>query len=80
MTATVKPLTSQKRPTRNQRRKCDCGGYWFPHRRASGTCYSSPSRDYLLAIRLDDQEAILEALVDRAFMKPSKATREPCPF
>lgn len=36
---------------RHQREKCDCGGYWFPHRRGGGACYHSPVSDYYHAIR-----------------------------
>lgn len=27
---------------RHKRERCDCGGYWFPHRRGGGRCYSNP--------------------------------------
>lgn len=80
MNAALKPNSSQKFKTLNQRRKCDCGGYFFPHRRGGGTCYTSPSRGVLLAIRSQDQEAILEALVDRAFLSRGRVSMEPCPF
>ena len=31
--------------------RCDCGGYWFPHRRGGGACDYSRRRDYHLALR-----------------------------
>lgn len=80
MSTSIMPNRYQKQQTRNQRSKCDCGGYWFPHRRGGGTCYTSPSRALLLAIRDQDQEAIMEAMVDRAFITRGRISPEPCPF
>jgi len=40
-----------RRWRRNQRLKCWCGGYWFPHRRGGGACDQSPRRDYYQALR-----------------------------
>jgi hypothetical protein len=36
---------------RNTRLRCDCGGYWFPHRRTGGACTHGPRADYFLALR-----------------------------
>lgn len=36
---------------RRKREKCECGGYWFPHRRGGGACSHSPRADYYLALR-----------------------------
>lgn len=31
--------------------RCDCHGYWFPHRKGGGACEYSPYRDYYRALR-----------------------------
>lgn len=36
---------------RNTRRRCDCSGYWFPHRKTGGACEHGPRRDYYHALR-----------------------------
>lgn len=36
---------------RNTRLRCDCGGYWFPHRKTGGACDHGPRRDFFIAIR-----------------------------
>lgn len=48
--------------TRNQRLKCECGGYHFPHRRAGGACAHSKTLVYHLARRqgLSDADARIE--------------------
>lgn len=33
------------------RERCDCGGYWFPHRKGGGACEHSPYKDYHHALR-----------------------------
>ena len=44
---------------RNQQLKCDCGGYWFPHRRGGGSCRYSPSAEYWFRIqRGEDPEEV----------------------
>lgn len=32
-------------------RPCWCSGYWFPHRKGGGACFSSPRSEYYMAIR-----------------------------
>lgn len=59
---------------------CWCTGYWFPHRRGGGACEHSPTRDIHLALRLKDDELILEALIAYAFASPGKPYTGPCPF
>lgn len=51
-----------RRWRRNQRLKCICGGYHFPHRRAGGACHTSRTRVYHEAKRrgMDHDEALLE--------------------
>ena len=36
---------------RATRERCDCGGYWFPHRRTGGACCHGPRCDFYLALR-----------------------------
>jgi hypothetical protein len=60
---------------RNRRLKCECGGYWFPHRRGGGACDHSATRDIHLASRSRDQDAFINATWD-ASTKPAKD----CPF
>ena len=33
--------------TRNQKLKCECGAYWFPHRIKSGLCKHRPDSEAL---------------------------------
>ncbi len=44
-------LYAASRRQRNSRLRCDCSGYWFPHRRGGGACEHSPRADYYLALR-----------------------------
>jgi hypothetical protein len=50
---------------RNTRLRCDCGGYWFPHRRTGGACHHGPRSEYYLALRAgwpkNEAEALLSA-------------------
>lgn len=45
---------------RNYRCKCHCGGYWFPHRKGSGACDHSKTRDYHRAARANASDAAVE--------------------
>ena len=36
---------------KHQREKCECSGYWFPHRRTSGACIHSKRADYYAGLR-----------------------------
>lgn len=44
---------------RNTRLRCDCMGYWFPHRRGGGACdKANPGRrDYFRMLRQSVPEA-----------------------
>ena len=46
-----KPLRPASYWRRHRLQKCDCGGYWFPHRKGGGACYYSSRRDYYEALR-----------------------------
>lgn len=48
---------------RATRERCDCSGYWFPHRRGGGACEHSPRREYYLALRARMTKADAEALL-----------------
>lgn len=32
---------------RHTRERCDCGGYYFPHRYSSGACFGNPRYNHL---------------------------------
>jgi len=51
------------RRRRNSRLRCDCSGYWFPHRRTGGACLSGPRADYYHAIRQGSEKKEAEALL-----------------
>lgn len=36
---------------RNTRLRCDCGGYWFPHRKGGGACDHGERRAFYIALR-----------------------------
>lgn len=40
--------SAQHRATRE---RCDCCGYWFPHRKGGGACDFSSRKDYYMALR-----------------------------
>jgi hypothetical protein len=40
----ARPLCRWMRRKRANRRKCECGGYHFPHRAGSGCCVLNPER------------------------------------
>lgn len=40
-----------KRYKINQRRKCNCPGYWFPHRKGGGSCHHSTRWEYYAALK-----------------------------
>jgi hypothetical protein len=63
---------------RNQRLKCICGGYHFPHRRAGGACDHSKTRDIHLAKRGGDKNEVANAIASHAWNNsvPSLV----CPF
>lgn len=47
----MKPLRPLSYWLRHQRQKCNCGGYWFPHRKGGGACDHSPRADFYRALR-----------------------------
>ena len=66
---------------RNTRLRCDCGGYWFPHRRGGGACdKASPGkRDYYRMLRagVPASEAMAElsaADLERLYPLPRVST------
>lgn len=57
---------------RNTRLRCDCSGYWFPHRKTGGACVHGPRSDFYHALRagLDMAEAMTllsAAQIERMF-------------
>lgn len=48
---------------RNRARKCNCGGYHFPHRRTGGACHHGPRADYYLGLRSGLSKPEAEALL-----------------
>jgi hypothetical protein len=65
--------------TRNQRLKCICGGYHFPHRRGGGACVDSKTRAIHMAIRGGDPDEIAEARLEYA-MQHGVVVTAGCPF
>ena len=51
------------RRQRNTRLRCDCLGYWFPHRVTGGACEHGPRADYFHAIRQGATRSEAEALL-----------------
>ena len=47
----------------NTRLRCDCGAYWFPHRKTGGACdHAAPGkRDYFRMLRQSMPEAVAMA-------------------
>lgn len=39
-------LVETRRQWRNTRLRCDCQGYWFPHRKSGGACIHGARSDY----------------------------------
>lgn len=63
---------------RNQRLKCVCGGYHFPHRRGGGACRHGPRGNYYEALRcglsVDEAKKLLNPQ-DLARMFPEEDRR-----
>lgn len=60
---------------RGTRERCDCFGYWFPHRRGGGACEHSSRRTYYEMLRagVPEAEAMAElsaADLDRLYPLP----------
>lgn len=60
---------------RNTRLRCNCGGYWFPHRKGGGACDHSPRAAFYIALRsgalLSEAMATLSAdQLERMFPLP----------
>jgi hypothetical protein len=55
-----------RRYKRNQRLKCQCGGYWFPHRKGGGACDFGPRADYYRALRQGLSKAEAESFLSAA--------------
>jgi hypothetical protein len=63
-----KPLRTWAYWARHKKHKCQCGGYWFPHRRMGGACYHNPNEVMSLYYRAkhhgmppDELQKLLEA-------------------
>lgn len=41
---------------RGRQQKCNCGGYWFPHRKRSKYCYENPQAELYWAERMNDKQ------------------------
>lgn len=72
-----KPLRPLSYWLRHQREKCQCGGYWFPHRKGGGACEHSRNRHYYEMLRagMTQAEAMAElsaADLERMFPLPSE--------
>lgn len=66
---------------RNTRMRCDCMGYWFPHRIGGGACEHSRNRHYheMLRAGMTQSEAMAElsaADLERMFPLPAAAPVE----
>lgn len=69
---------------RNTRLRCDCMGYWFPHRKGGGACEHSRNRTYheMLRAGMTQAEAMAElsaADLERMFPLPAVEPRAPEP-
>lgn len=62
-----------------RQKPCGCGGYWFPHRKGSGTCdyAKDPRRLILLAERYGEDP--LQILADWCYDNKGEISLE-CPF
>ena len=49
--------------TKNKRLKCECYGYWFPHRRTGGACTHGPRSEFYLALRAGVEVSEAQALL-----------------
>lgn len=56
-------IGDSSRRRRNFLQKCECAGYWFPHRRTGGACMHGPRSDYFLALRAGLSKPEAEALL-----------------
>lgn len=64
---------------RNQRLKCGCSGYWFPHRRGGGACEASPTRYMHVLSRGRTREEAAEAILEHVLKYGGIPSTE-CPF
>lgn len=62
-------------------RPCNCGGYWFPHRKAGGACLHNPDepRRIIIAARIRGEDP-LDALIDYALTFPKTPPLQKPPF
>lgn len=68
-----------KRWKRNRRLKCGCMGYWFPHRRTSGSCYHRADKLAALLVAVRREGGDVEAAT-RKFHSDADADRLGIPF
>lgn len=62
----VRLVTRATATHRATRERCDCGGYWFPHRCTGGASYHGPRSDYFLALRAGMQSNEAEQMLSAA--------------
>ncbi|MDP4300376.1 hypothetical protein [Leptothrix discophora] len=77
-----RPITRHVSTWRATRERCDCGGYWFPHRITGGACHHGPRCDYYLALRAGatQEEAEAQLSADQLATLPERAaTRRTAP-
>lgn len=60
---------------RNTRLRCDCMGYWFPHRRGGGNCEHSARPDFYMVLRgggslAEAQQMLTADQLDQMFPLP----------
>jgi hypothetical protein len=60
---------------RNKRLRCNCTGYWFPHRAGGGACVYGPRAAYYAALRVTRDQ--LEAFAEWAFDTRGKTYHDP---
>lgn len=76
MVRRVQIVRSQSK-RRNTRLRCDCGGYWFPHRRGGGACEHSTRRDFYAVLRgggslAEAQQMLTSDQLDQMFPLPQQ--------
>jgi len=73
----VRAEVSRARYLRNTRLRCNCDGYWFPHRTGGGACRTGYRHLFYLALRRGADE--LTALAEWAYDTPGRPA-DSCPF
>jgi hypothetical protein len=63
MLARLQMRQARRRLWRNTLNRCDCSGYWFPHRKTGGACLAGPRCELYLALRQGVDKGEAEALL-----------------